>query len=112
MTNVLAVVLMFGVLIAAAVYVPRFLLRKAVRNVVSLFRRRGATSPTSATTLEQLGLVQKRGLEKVGRLRDYRPYALSLLTQANIIRATEGGTLYLSEETLEHSPVKGFAGIK
>ena len=112
MTSVLAVALLIGLLIVGVIYVPRLLLRKATRNVVSLFRRRGATSPASATTLEQLGLVEKRGLEKVGRLRDYRPYALRLLTQANVIRATEEGTLYLSEETLKNSPVKGFAGIK
>lgn len=112
MTNVLAVLLLIGVLIVVMIYVPRFLLRKATRDVLSLFRRRGATNPTKATTLEQLGLVQGSHLERLTRLRDYRPYALRLLTQANVIRATEGGTLYLSEETLEHSPVKRFAGIK
>ncbi len=112
MTNVMAVLLLIGVLIVGVIYIPRFLLRKATRNVVYLFRRRGATSPTSATTLEQLGLVQRSGLERVGRPRDYRPYALRLLAEANVIRATEEGTLYLSEETLQQSPVKGFAGIK
>ena len=35
-----------------------------------------------------------------------------MLVQANIIKATEEGKVYLSEEALEHSPTKEFAKIK
>jgi hypothetical protein len=62
--------------------------------------------------LEQLGVVQRSRLERMTKLRDYRPYAVRLLTNTNVIRTTEEGTMYLSEETLEHSPVKRFARIK
>jgi hypothetical protein len=112
MNNVLAVVLMLGALLIVMIYVPRLLLRKATRDVVSLFRGRGATSPTNATTLEQLGIVRRSRLERLTRLRDYRPYAVRLLTNTNVVRTTEEGTMYLSEETLEHSPVKKFARIE
>jgi hypothetical protein len=112
MNNVLAVVLMLGALAVVMIYVPRLLLRKATRDVVALFRGRDATSPSSATTLEQLGIVQRSRLERLTRLRDYRPYAVRLLTNTNVIRTTEEGRMYLSEETLEHSPVKRFARIK
>jgi hypothetical protein len=112
MTNVAAVGILIVVLIVVMIYVPRLLLRKATRNVVSLFRGRGAVSPKRATTLEQLGLAPRSRLEKLTRVRDYRPYALRLLKETNVIRATEDGTLYLSEETLENSPVKRFARIE
>jgi hypothetical protein len=46
------------------------------------------------------------------RMRDYKPYATRLLGQANVIRSTEDGLVYLSEDELEHSPVKRFAGLE
>jgi hypothetical protein len=112
MADVLVVVLLIAALAVAAIYIPRFLLRRATRNVVSLFRGRDATSPATATTLVQLGLVQRKGLERLTRVRDYRPYAMRLLTNTNVVRTTEEGTMYLSEETLEHSPVKKLARIE
>ncbi len=48
----------------------------------------------------------------MGRFRDYRPYAIRLLGQAEIILGTEEGGLYLSEEKLEGSPVKKFARLE
>ena len=112
MTTALALVLIFGLLILALVYIPRFLVRKALRQIVALFRAREATSATSATTLEELGLVRGSPLDRMFKMRDYRPNALSLLQQSGIIRVTETGRVYLSEDALENSPVKGFARIK
>ena len=112
MTTVLVMVLLIVALIAALIYIPRVLMRRAIRSVVSLFRERGATGPTSATTLEELGLVRGGPLDRMFRPRDYRPQALRLLAEGKIIRTTEEGRVYLSEEELEHSPVKRFARIK
>jgi hypothetical protein len=111
-TTALVVALLTGTLIVLVIYVPRFLLKKAMRNVVSLFRERGAISPMRATTPEELGLVPGSPFDRVLGRRDYRPNALRLLGQANIIRTTEESKLYLSEEELEHSPAKRFARIE
>ncbi|MBN1321721.1 MAG: hypothetical protein JXA87_12885 [Thermoleophilia bacterium] len=113
MTTTLVLVLVLALLVAAAIYLPRYRLRKALRHVVSSFRAQGATSPKSAKTLEELGLAQGGNpFDAVLRPRDYRPYALRALGQADILRAIPQGKLYLSEDELDRSPLKGFAKIK
>ena len=110
--TVLILVILIAVLIFVAIYVPRFLMRRAVRSVITLFRRQGATSPDNATTLEELGLVRGSPLDRMFKVRDYRPYAARLLGQANILRATDEGKVYLSEVDLENSPVSTFARVE
>lgn len=111
-TTILATLLIVVVLVFGMVFLPRFLMRRAVRRVISQFRQRGATSPDKATPLAALGLAPKSALDRMFKVRDYRPMAARLLGQANVIRFTEEGTAYLSEEELENSPVKKFAGME
>jgi len=108
----LVMVLMIGVLIGVMVYIPRLLVKKAVRKIVAQLRERGAINPETATTLKELGLVQGSYFNRAFRIRNYRPYAVRMLGQAKILQATEEGMVYLSEEELEHSQVKKFAGIE
>jgi hypothetical protein len=103
-------VLLIGGL-ALTFYVQSLLTKKAIRDVVSRFRERGATSPEKAAWEEELGLARRDFLGRMGRPRDYKPQAMRLLGQKNIIRATEEGRLYLSEEELRHSPLKEFAKL-
>ncbi|NLO28581.1 MAG: hypothetical protein GX113_10470 [Actinobacteria bacterium] len=113
MTTTLALVLALAVLVVAAVYLPRYRLRKAMRQVVSLFRAQGATSPKTAKTLEELGLAKSGNpFDSLFKPRDYRPYALRALGQADVLRPGPQGSLYLSEEELDRSPLKGFARIE
>lgn len=111
MTTVLVVLIFLAVVILMAIYVPRYLLRRAIRDVVARFRELGAVSPESAATPQELGLGPRGVLESTFRMRDYRPYAVRMLAQADIIRPTEDGRIYLSEDELERSPVKRFAGM-
>jgi hypothetical protein len=110
--TLLIVVFVLAAFAGGVFYLSRYLFRRAVRSVISLFRKEGATSPSTATTPEKLGIVQAGYFDRAFKLRDYRPYALRLLGEANIIRRTEDGTLYLSEEELERSPVRRSVGIK
>ena len=113
MTTTLILVLVLAVLVAVAVYVPRYRLRKAIRQVVSSFRTQGATSPKTAKTPEELGLAKSGNpFDAVLKPRDYRPYALRALGQADVLRPGPRGSLYLSEEELDRSPLKGFARIE
>ena len=112
MDTIMTIVLLFGVLIAAVIYVPYLLMRRGVRQVVSLFREQGAISPETAATLEELGITQRGHFEMVLRMRDYRPHAVHLLLQQNVIRATEEGRLYLCEDELEHCSLMRPAGKK
>ncbi len=110
--TVLAVILLFGVVIILMVIIQRVLLKRAARRVVAMFRAQGATSPKTAASLEELGLGRSTPLSRTFRPRDYRPYAARLLGQAGVIKATEDGRVYLSEEDLAHSFVKKFARIE
>jgi predicted deacetylase len=80
--------------------IPRWLLRRAARQVINIFREHNATNSKNARTIDELGLRPPGVLERMMRRRDYKPYALSVLMQAEIIQATEDGKLYLSEEKL------------
>lgn len=112
MTTALVIALTIAVAVMAVVYLPRYMLKRAVRQVVALFRKSGATSSRKATTLEELGLVPRGFMDRMFRVRDYKPYAVRLLSQANVLRTNRAGKVYLSEEELESSPVKQWAGLK
>ena len=112
MTATAVIVLLVVLLAFAAFYISRFLGLRAVRVVVLMFREQGATNAKSAKSLDELGLTPARLMGRMFKGRDYRPQALRLLGRAEIIRATEGGKLYLSEQALENSYIKKAAGIK
>ena len=109
MTTALVLVIALVVLIAVAFYVPRLFLRRAVRSLVALFRKHGATDPKTAATPQELGVVEQNYVDKMFKRRDYRPLAARVLAHAGIIRATDDGRVYLCEEELERSPLKRYA---
>jgi len=81
-------------------FVPRWLMRRAARQVVRIFRKSNATDSKTARTVDELGLRPLGVLERMMRRRDYKPQALNALMQAGVIQVTEDGRLYLSEENL------------
>jgi hypothetical protein len=99
------------VLLAALIIIPRLLLKRAIRKVVARMRKQGATSIDTAKTLDGLGLRNKGPFGTMFQVRDYRPYAIRLLGQAQILQRTEDGRIFLSEETLAESPVNKYAGV-
>lgn len=109
-TILLLIVIAVGAFVLV-VYIQSFLVKKAMRNVVARFRAKGATSPKTATSLYELGLEPPDFMHRTGRVRDYKPHALRLLVQQNVIRGTEDGRVYLSEDELRESTLKKFARI-
>ncbi len=93
------VILVLILLLVLAFMGSRLLMRRAVKRVVAIFREHQAKDEASALTQEALGL-KPRGLFEFRGLRDYKPMALQLLMRYNIVRVTEDGRLFLSEETL------------
>ena len=81
-------------------FIPRWLTSRAARQVIRVFRRHNATDSKNARTIDELGLRPPGVMERMMRRRDYKPHALNALMQAEIIKATEDGRLYLSEEKL------------
>jgi len=57
----------------------------------------------NAKTEEELGFRQQSIMKRILTRRDYKPYALTTLIKAEIIRMTDDGRLYLSEEKLMSS---------
>lgn len=110
-TSVLVLIVVVVGAFALVMYIQSFLVKKAMRQVISRFRAQGATSPEKATTVEKLGLVQRDFLGRIGRARDYKPQAMRLLVQKNAIRATPDGRIYLSEDGLRESQLNKYAGL-
>jgi hypothetical protein len=100
---ILFIVLIFALLLAAMFIVPRWRLKRAIRQVVQILQEHNATDSKNAKTIDGLGLRPKAMMEGMFRGRDYKPYALNILMRAEIIQQTEDGKLYLSEEKLRAS---------
>jgi hypothetical protein len=79
---------------------PSLLVRRAISKVIAVFQKHGALGPDRAKTLDELGLKPLGLLDRMTRMRDYKPYALQALMKAEVVRRTEDGRLYLSEESL------------
>jgi hypothetical protein len=80
--------------------IPRWLMRRAARQVIKIFRAQNATENKNARTIDELGLRPPGMMERMMRRRDYKPQALNALVQVGVVKVTEDGKLYLSEEKL------------
>jgi hypothetical protein len=80
--------------------IPRWLVKRAARQVIKIFRKHNATDSKTARTVDELGLRPLGILERMMRRRDYKPQALNALMKVGVIQATRDGKLYLSEAKL------------
>ena len=101
--NILIVIAIIVLAIIAMLYIPRFMINRAIRSVIRIFRQNNAVTVRDAKTAEELDLNPKPFLQRAFRTRDYKPYALQILMNTNIIQATEDGRLYLAEDQLAAS---------
>jgi hypothetical protein len=83
--------------------IPRWRLKRAIRQVIQIFRKHNATDVKNAKTDDELGLRPRGLMERMFRGRDYKPYALTALMNGGVVKTTEDGKLYLSEEKLSAS---------
>jgi hypothetical protein len=94
----------FALLAAAALtlslWLSAYLTHRAVLKVIGIFCRNKALRFQDAKTIEELELTPPNLLQRVTQMRDYKPYALKILTGQGIINRTPDGKLYLSEEKL------------
>jgi hypothetical protein len=102
--NVAYLVAVIIILLVIAFFTSTLLFRRAVKEVVSAFRKHEAISGRNAKTIAELDLAPTSFFSFSRRgLRDYKPHALQLLMTNDIIRATKDGKLYLSEDKLADS---------
>jgi hypothetical protein len=99
-TTVLIVLLIIILAILGFFVLPRIRIKRAVSQVVAIFERNSALDARSAKTIDELGLRPSTFLEGMLRLRDFKPYALQILMNTEVVRQTVGGRLYLSQDKL------------
>jgi hypothetical protein len=101
-TTIMIIVLILVLLIASAFWGTSYLMKRATRSIIQSLRKNGAISPTSAVGPEMAG-IKPRSIFQPGVLRDYKPTAFQFMIKNNVVRMTEDGKVYLSEETLVQS---------
>ncbi len=107
MYTIATIVLLLVLLILGLYVIPRWRLKRAIRQVIAIFRQNSALDKKTAKTIDELGLSPRGFAERMLHTRDFKPYALNELVKAEIIKSTEDGRLYLAEEALMESGVEG-----
>lgn len=101
MDQVLYVLIMILIAIAAVIIIPAYMTNRATVKVIKIFMEHEANDIWSAKNAFQLG-IGPRGL--MDRLmdprRDYKPMALRALIKYGIVRQTGNEKLYLNEKSL------------
>ncbi len=100
MNPVILIVLIAVIALLAMLIIPQWRLKRTIPQVIRIFREYNAIGIKNARTIDELGLKPRNMLEGMLKGRDYRQYAVSTLMKVEIIRMTEEGRLYLSEEKL------------
>ncbi len=98
MGSILYPIFFFLLMIAALILIPRFMIRRALRQTIAIFRHFGVNSPEKAKTIAELGLNPADFMTRLTSLRDYKPNALQILMNEGIVASTEEGKIYLVEE--------------
>ena len=101
--DILIIILLIIIALVAMFVVPQWRLKRAIPQVIRIFREKSAIGIKNAKTVDELGLRTQGMAVQIFKRRDYKQYALSALMRAEIIQMTEDGRLYLSEEKLSES---------
>jgi hypothetical protein len=98
--SIVIMVVSFVVVLLGIFFVQRFMMLRAVKTVVNIFRECHATSIDNAKTLDELGLKPRSFASKLYHIRDYKPRVVDWLMNNEIVVMTEDGRLYLQEDKL------------
>ena len=105
-TGGLIIFILFIVLLMVLAYFgSSFLMKRALKTVIKMFRDHNATTPETAQFTQDMGM-KKQGLFQTRGLRDYRPMAVQFMLKHDILLTTDEGKLYLSEEALERTDME------
>jgi hypothetical protein len=90
--------MLFALLWVAFFTIPRYLIKRAVSQVISIFRQSHSLCSESPKTVNELGLEPKSLADRMLKLRDYKPYALQILVYTGVVRVTNDEKVCLLEE--------------
>jgi hypothetical protein len=94
--------LVMVLMLIMSLYMSARLTKRAISRVIDIFYQHDALGRNRAKTIDELGLTPPNLLQRMTQLRDYKPYALKILMDRDIIQATRDGRLYLLERNLEN----------
>ncbi len=94
-------VLLIILLLVVIVFLPMLLNKRAVFQVIQIFKKHGAQDAESAKSIEELKLTKPTLKDRMMHFRDYKPAALESLIQVGVVQGTEDGRLFLLEERLK-----------
>ncbi|MFH1639305.1 MAG: hypothetical protein ABIB93_03210 [Chloroflexota bacterium] len=100
MTDAIFVAVTLIIVLVCVLVIPNVLTKRAMRMVVKIFRDNNALSARTAKTIRDLKLQPRSFMMNMFMPRDYKPRALQYLMKANIVRSTDDGRVYLSQDTL------------
>jgi len=98
--GILFIVLIVILFILSILFLPYWLIMRAVPKVIRAFRERNAVGASNAMTIEELGLKPKSIFQRMFTRRDYKQNALQFLIRADVVDITEEGKFYLNDEKL------------
>jgi hypothetical protein len=105
-TKTLIIIILVAILaILLSFVLSRMLLNRAMLQIIRKLRENNAVDAAKAIFAEDAG-IKRRGVIAFRALRDYKPMALDILVRTNIIRVTDDGRIYLSEETLAQTKLE------
>lgn len=106
MSETLYIIIIIALLLLAIIVLPNVLTKRAMRLVIKTFRDNNALSNRTAKSIKQLKLEPRSFLMNMIMPRDYKQRAMQYLMKANIIRTTDDGRVYLSQETLRQYDIE------
>jgi hypothetical protein len=102
-TRIMLILILCLILFAGiALYGSTLMFKRAMRQVLKMFRNHEAFSAEKALFADELGM-KAQGFIRFNTWRDYKPNAMDLLIKNDIVKVTEEGKLFLSEDNLANS---------
>ncbi len=80
--------------------IPRIMLKRALFQVMGIFRETHSLCSETPKTPAELGLAPQSLMDRMFKFRDYKPYALQVLIRSGIVRLTGGGRVCLLEDKI------------
>lgn len=103
MQGILFIALLVILFILSVLFLPYWLIMRAVPKVIRAFRQKNAVGENNAMTIEELELRPKSIFRRMFTRRDYSQNALQFLIRADVVDITEEGKFFLNEEKLMFS---------
>ena len=95
------IVALIGLMLVAIIFLPMLLNKRAVIQVIRIFKEHGALDAESAKSVVELKLTKPTFKDRMLHFRDYKPAALESLIQVGVVQGTEDGRLFLLEDKLK-----------